>query len=130
MYYLAVKNLHMVLALLSISGFMLRAALKMYHPLALNRRWLKVAPHTVDTLLLGCAVYLCITSGQYPFSTNWLSAKLVSLLFYIGFGVLLMRFAQSKRQQLLALLGAMLSFSYIVAVAFTKSPYPWHSISL
>lgn len=125
MTYLAVKHLHMTLALLSISGFLLRAVLKLYSPQRLSNRWYKIAPHSIDTLLLACAIYLCMSSGQYPLSIHWLTAKVVALLFYIGFGLWLMRFAHSKPQQWFALIGAIVSFTYIVAVAFTKTPYPW-----
>lgn len=125
MTYLAVKHLHMTLALLSISGFLLRAALKFYSPQRLSNRWFKIVPHSIDTLLLSCAVYLCISSGQYPLSSSWLTAKVAALLLYIGFGLWLMRFARSKPQQWLALTGATLSFAYMLAVAFNKTPYPW-----
>lgn len=124
MTYIAIKYLHMILALVSVCGFMLRAALKFYNPVRLKQRWWKIAPHSIDTLLLCCAIYLCISSSQYPLSASWLTAKVIALFCYIGFGVILMRFARNKKQQTLALIGALVSFSYIAAVAITKTPYP------
>ena len=125
MTYTAIKHLHMTLAVLSICGFMLRAAMKFYSPLLLHKRWFKITPHAIDTLLLCCAVYLCISSNQYPLTVNWLTAKVAGLFCYIGFGIVLMRLARTKKQQILALTGAIFSFSYIVIVAITKNPYPW-----
>lgn len=123
--YLSIKHLHMTFALLSITGFIFRSILKLRASEHLKNRWLRVLPHCIDTGLLACAIYLCIASGQYPLSMDWLTAKIVALLFYIGFGILLMRFAQTLRAQMIALTGALLSFSYIVAVALTHSAAPW-----
>ena len=54
--YLLVKQLHMGLALISISGFVLRWYWRMHQsPLAFTQAT-RIIPHAVDTLLLASAV--------------------------------------------------------------------------
>ncbi len=64
-------------------------------------------------------------SQQYPGTSPWLSAKVIGLVVYILLGVALMRLARTRRQQVLALLGAILCFGYIVAVALTRCAIPF-----
>jgi len=90
-----------------------------------QQRWLKVVPHIIDTVLLGSAVYLAVQSQQYPITNHWLSAKIIGLLLYIGFGMIVMRFGKTFRQQLFGFFMALLSFTYIVSVALTRNPLPW-----
>lgn len=90
-----------------------------------QNRWIKVSPHIIDTVLLGSAVYLAINSQQYPIANTWLTAKIIGLLLYIGFGMIVMRFGTSLRQQLFGFVMALLSFSYIASVALTRNPIPW-----
>jgi uncharacterized membrane protein SirB2 len=40
----------------------------------------------VDTVLLASAIAMAVISAQYPFAADWLTAKLVGLLIYIGCG--------------------------------------------
>ena len=58
----AVKGLHVLCALLSISGFAGRGILMLKGSALLSARWLKIAPHIVDTLLLLSALVL---AGQW-----------------------------------------------------------------
>ena len=116
------KALHMACALLSICGFALRGYWMVSgHPL-LQRRITKTIPHVVDTLLLGSAVGMLIIWQISPFSVDWLTAKIVALLVYIGLGMLALRFGKTKAVRVGAWLAALLTAGYIVSVAYTKSP--------
>ncbi len=117
--YLVIKQAHMAFAAISISFFLVRAWWAYRRAPLLQQRWVKVLPHVNDTLLFGCAIYLMIASQQYPFVHGWLTAKVIALLAYIGFGTIAI-----KRGHLVAAIAAALCFSYIVAVAATHHPWP------
>lgn len=122
MYYETVKSLHIACVALSVSLFTLRAALQWQE--ILWRRWrvLRIAPHVVDTVLLGSALWLCWTIGQYPFVQGWLTAKVLALLAYILLGRVALGRNTVKGQRLPAFVAALLCVSYIVGVALTHSP--------
>ena len=86
MNYAAVKSLHITCVALSIGLFSLRGVLQWQD--VPWRRWrvLRIAPHVVDTVLLGSALWLCWIIGQYPFVQGWLTAKVLALVAYILLG--------------------------------------------
>jgi len=84
--YLALKHLHITCVVLSGLGFLLRGFWMLQESPRLQGRLPRVAPHVVDTLLLGSALALAFLSGQYPFVQGWLTAKVLALLAYIGCG--------------------------------------------
>lgn len=123
--YMGIKHLHMLLAVLSIVGFAWRGALKLNGSALLQQRWLKISPHIVDTLLLAAGIYLAVASAQYPLAQSWLTAKVVGLVVYIGLGLYVMRFAQNQAQRVIGYVLALATFGYIMAVAFSRSPWPF-----
>jgi uncharacterized membrane protein SirB2 len=123
--YQTIKIIHISCAVISLTGFTIRGLLALMESSYLQQRWLKIGPHLVDTLLLGSAIYLAVASQQYPGQDSWLTAKLVALLLYIIAGMWVMRFAKTQSQRLAAYIIAIASFSYIVAVALSRSPAPW-----
>lgn len=121
MNYLALRHLHMGFALLSISLFLLRGGCALA---GIDwRRWrvLRWLPHVVDTGLLAAAVGLAIWSHQYPLQQGWLTAKVCALLAYIWLGKQALQPGVDAKSRLLFFAGALLSVSYIVAVAVTHS---------
>jgi uncharacterized membrane protein SirB2 len=123
--YLAVKHLHITCAVISGSFFMLRAYWKMRDAAILQRRWVRILPHLIDTLLLASALTLVYWSGQYPFQQNWLTAKVVALLAYIVLGTIALKRGKSARIRTYALVAAMLTFAYILAVAISRQAMPF-----
>lgn len=117
-----VLTIHIVTALLSISGFIFRGILHLRGSDLLSRKWLKISPHVNDTLLIISAIILVRQSDLIFLTTPWLQAKIVALILYITLGLIAFRFAKTKTVSLLAWIGAILVFSYIVAVAITKNP--------
>lgn len=122
MEYLLVKYLHVTCALISISLFVLRGALAL-----MSRPWrqwcvLRVAPHVVDTVLLGSALWLAWRIGQYPFVNGWLTAKVLGLLAYILLGMRALGQTTPQSQRLPFFVAALLTVGYIVGVALTHSP--------
>ena len=121
--YTIIKNAHITFAVISISLFILRAFWSVTESTKLQQRWAKIVPHINDTLLLGCAVYLMITTGQYPFSDHWLTAKFIALLVYIATGTVAIKRGKTAGMRLLFSILAIAIFSYIVAVAMTRTPW-------
>ncbi|MDZ7668883.1 MAG: SirB2 family protein [Gammaproteobacteria bacterium] len=117
------KALHIALAYLTVVGFFIRGIWALTDSPLRREKWVRIAPHVVDTLLLILGVIMAIQLSMSPFS-GWLGAKLLGLLAYIGFGVLTMR-AASRPLQLVGFLGALLSVAYIFAVAFSRSVWPF-----
>ena len=120
--YLLVKQLHVACVLLSLAGFVVRGALMAARaPLARSRR-VRVAPHVVDTALLGSAIWPAWGSHQYPFVHGWLTAKVLGLLAYIGFGTMALKHGRTLRVRLVFFFVALVAVPYIVAVALTRDP--------
>ncbi|TAL65258.1 MAG: regulator SirB [Burkholderiaceae bacterium] len=122
MNYEAVKSLHVGCVALSISLFTLRAALQWQN--VAWRRWrvLRIAPHVVDTVLLGSALWLCWIIGQYPFVQGWLTAKVLALAAYILLGRMALGRTAANGKRLAAFVAALCCVGYIVGVALTHSP--------
>jgi len=116
-----IKSIHILCALLSVSGFIYRTVLKLTQPEKLNKKWLKIAPHIIDTVLLVSAIYLVVISQSYPSLFNWVSAKIVALVFYIVLGLFTLRFCKTRQATIISFVLALCSFAYIVYVANTKS---------
>lgn len=125
MTYLAIKHLHVTCVILSGLGFTLRGFWMLRAPARLHLAWVRIAPHIVDSTLLGSAIVLAWLSARSPFVQDWLSAKLFGLLFYIVFGSLALKRARTRRQRKLFLGLALLAYAYIVSVALTRQPVPW-----
>lgn len=121
--YLIIKNAHITFAVISISLFILRAFWSVTGSDKLQQQWTKIAPHINDTLLLSCAVYLMMTTRQYPFTDHWLTAKFIALLVYIATGTIAIKRGKTAGIRLLFSLLAVASFSYIVAVAVARTPW-------
>ncbi len=119
--YLLLRQLHMSCAALSITLFLVRGVCQTAGWPWRQRRWLRIAPHLVDTVLLGAAISLACWSQQFPLAQNWLSAKVVALLVYIGLGSLALRAGVSRSVQGIAFVAALVTVAYIVGVAMTRS---------
>lgn len=122
MNYLAIKHLHIAFAVLSGSFFLLRGLWMLADSPLLQRRWVKVVPHAVDTLLLTSALVLVFWSGQYPFAQGWLTAKVLALIVYIVLGTVALKRGKTQGVRAFALLAALATFAYIAAVALTRQP--------
>ena len=122
MIYFALKNMHVLCVIVSGSGFFMRGLWMLSDSPRLNRRWVRVVPHVVDTLLLGSAIAMAVISAQYPLAQDWLTAKLIGLLVYILCGMIALRRGKNKITRGIFFAAALLAFAYIVSVALTRSP--------
>ena len=116
------KSFHIMLAYLTTIGFVVRGLWSIFDSSWRDQKWVRVAPHVIDTLLLAIGVTMAVSIGA-SLTSGWLAAKLLGLLGYIGFGVLAMR-APSRSLKVLGFLLALCCVGYMFAVAFTRSPWP------
>jgi uncharacterized membrane protein SirB2 len=120
--YVFVKWIHMGCAAASLAGFVARGALMLRGSGLLEARFVRVAPHAVDTLLLASALWLSWRIGQYPFVHGWVTAKVLALLAYIVLGSIALRRGRTRAVRTAALGGALAAAGYIVSVALTRDP--------
>ena len=120
--YLLLKHLHVTAVAVSGTGFLLRGLLMLGESPLLARRWLKVMPHVVDTVLLGSAIAMAVISAQYPFAQPWLTAKFFGLLAYILLGMMALKRGRTKSVRAVFFVAALMAFAYIVSVALTRDP--------
>jgi len=120
--YLAIKAVHMGCAMLSISGFIARGVLSLRDSPLLGARWVRIAPHVVDTVLLASALWLAWQSAQYPLVQGWLTAKVLALVAYVLLGSVALRPRFSPRVRAAAFASALGAVGYIVSVALTRDP--------
>lgn len=123
--YVAVKHLHITCASLSGCLFLIRGIWAVRGSGMLQKTWVKVLPHMIDTLLLASAITLAVLSGQYPFEQSWLTAKLLALLAYILLGTIAIKRGRTAASRLRAMIAALAVFAYIVAVAISKQAMPF-----
>jgi uncharacterized membrane protein SirB2 len=121
MYYLT-RSLHELCALASFTLFVLRGVWMLRGSPQLSRRWVRILPHVIDTLLLASAIALTLMLQQYPLTHAWLSAKLVALLVYIGLGLVALRYGKTRGARATAWVGALAVFIYIASVALSHDP--------
>jgi uncharacterized membrane protein SirB2 len=105
-----------------VSLFILRGVWMLRDSTLLARRWVKIAPHAIDSLLLASALALTLMLGQFPLTSAWSTAKLAALLVYIGFGLVALRYGMTKGVRAMAWFGALALFLYIVSVALSHDP--------
>lgn len=123
-WYFAIKHIHISSVILSFSLFFLRGLWMVVESPLLQRRWVKIVPHIIDTILLVSAIGLTLIIHQYPLANHWLTAKVAGLLAYIGLGMVALKRGKTKRARVMAWIGALLAFGYIVVVALSRDPLP------
>jgi len=119
------KSVHIGCAVLSGSGYFIRGLWMMRESPWLQKKWVKVAPHIIDTTLLVSAVALTIQIQQYPLVHNWLTAKVLALLAYIVLGTIGIKRGKTRNIRIAAWFAAMGIFLYIVSVALTRQVIPF-----
>ena len=120
--YAVLKSLHVGSAILSVAGFAARGVLMLRGSPLLQTRFVRVAPHVVDTVLLASAAGLAWMSAQYPFAQGWLTAKVLALVLYVVLGSIALRRGRTRATRALAFALALCCALYILSAAFTRSP--------
>ena len=122
--YPALKLLHLGCVVVTASAFVLRGIWMVVDSPLLRHPLTRVLPHVNDSLLLAAGIGMAAMLHQYPLVDGWLTAKLLALLLYIVLGTVALKRGPTKRIRVLAFVGALLTLSYLVAGALTRSPWP------
>ena len=120
--FLWVKLVHVGSVVLSGAGFVARGVLMLRGSPLLRARFVRTAPHVVDTVLLASAVWLAWLMRVYPFVDGWITAKVLGLVAYVVLGTIALKRGPSLRVRAAAFVAALATFAYIVAVALTHDP--------
>ncbi|WP_089794208.1 SirB2 family protein [Halomonas korlensis] len=124
-HYPLIKHLHITAATLSILFFMLRAWWSVREVPMLQRRWVKITPHLIDTILLALGVVLMVMLSAWPHQHPWLAAKLIALLVYIALGTLAIKRGRTPMVRAITALAAVVTFVYMLGTAIRHSPLSW-----
>lgn len=125
MSYLALKYLHILAAVLTISGFILRGVWMMTDSPKLELPITRISPHIVDTVFLLSGLAMVAMLSLNPLAHAWLIAKFAGIIAYIVLGTIAIRRGRTRDQRLIAFAAALSVFAYIVGAALTKSPASW-----
>ena len=118
--YMALKHTHMLCALLSLVFFVVRSLWAFQDSAMLQKKWVKISPHVIDTVFLLSAIGLVIILQQYPFVSAWVTVKLIGLVVYIGLGLMTLKKAKNNAQRAVFFALALLTYFYILGVAMHK----------
>ena len=120
--YPTLKGVHVALVAISVVGFVARALPAVFADRRTQNRWLRSAPHVVDTLLLATGVWLAVLAGWRPLAHPWLGWKLYWLVVYIVLGLFVMRVTLPRPVRIAAFIAALATVAQLIATAVTKSP--------
>jgi len=118
-----VKDLHIVVIILSISLFVLRFFWMWAGSPMLQKKWVKIAPHINDTVVLVSGFSLMYQTSTYPFTADgtWLTEKLFGVIIYIVLGfIALSKRPRSQKIRWIAFILAMGCLYIVLKLALTK----------
>ena len=127
MLYLIFKYAHVVAAVTTISGFVLRGYWMLVDSKKLQHPVTRIAPHIIDTVFLLAGIGLIWLLRLEPLKQPWLIAKFTGLIVYVLLGTVAIRRGPTKEIRTIAFASAVAVFAYIVGVALTRSPLSWLS---
>lgn len=107
--YFAIKHIHLTAIAASFLFFTFRFILRLVGSSFQNKKWVRIVPHVVDTILLLSAVVLMIMISQYPLAHMWLTVKLACVIGYIFMGLVCLKHTHKK---------AVMIGAYAIAVGF------------
>jgi uncharacterized membrane protein SirB2 len=122
MTYIILKHLHMTAAALSLIFFIVRSVWSVNGSAMLQKKFVRIAPHVIDTVLLVCGLALGFMLG---IGQSWILAKIVGVIAYIVVGTFAIKRGRTPASRGTAAVLAILIFAYIVGVAVQHNPWSW-----
>jgi len=119
--YLALKHIHLTFVVLSLLAFFVRGIWLFMNSSMLGKKWVKILPHFINTVLIVSGLVIAVHLGMKPGGHPWLMAKIIGLGFYIALGVAAFKVPNPAASKLLWV-SALIVFAYIVSVAISKNP--------
>jgi len=104
--YPALKHTHMMLVGTSVIFFIVRFVLHLRQSPIMEKKFVKVAPHVIDTFLLLSGFTLCFMIKQYPFVDPWMTEKIICVVAYIALGAMALKSNRNKLFKFFAFIGA------------------------
>lgn len=124
----SIVHLHGLFVILSLVLFSLRGYWMLRDCPALQMRWVKIAPHIIDTLLLLTALWaawlLFWSHGTHP---AFITVKIVGLIVYIALGLVALKLGKTKAIRLAAFIAALSVYAYLIGVGITMRVIPFIS---
>ena len=114
------KHLHMTIAILSISLFTLRFVWTLMNSAQLEKKWVKITPHIIDTCLLLVGIGLWVSLSLNPLEQMWFAEKLLGVVAYIATGLYTLKFARNNMMRIFGYLGAISWVLLVAQAAMTK----------
>lgn len=118
--YMMAKHLHMTAVGISVLLFVFRFIYGQMKPDFLQKKWVKIVPHVIDTVLLASAIWLCIILSQYPLVNGWLTAKVIGVIAYILFGMVALKSTTTVKKWG-GFAGALIVLALTAKIAVTKT---------
>ncbi len=89
----------------------------------IDKKFIKIAPHVVDTVLLLTGIGLIISLGFIPFTagTEWFTQKVTCILAYFALGFFALKMAKNKLLRIFAFFGALGWLVMAANIAMTKT---------
>lgn len=119
-------SVHLVSVALTIGFFIARYWWRYNNNPLINARWVRIAPHCIDTVLFLSGAGLMWKTGYLPFTDKgaWLTEKLFGVIIYIALGFIALGRRRPRRQQtrFIAFLLALVVLFFIVQLAITRIP--------
>ncbi|MEK9712868.1 MAG: SirB2 family protein [Thalassolituus sp.] len=122
---MTIKHAHVGFVYLSLILFLVRFGLANFKPALNSNKLLNIGTHGINALLLVTAGTLCVMLEQYPFTSGWVTAKLLGLVVYVVLGVIAIKKVNIKAFGL-----ALLIFAYLFGVAKAHSALSWVGLLL
>ncbi|MGV3002722.1 SirB2 family protein [Vibrio sp.] len=124
MLYTSMKHVHLLAIALSVLFLTVRYILMMMDSPLLNKKFFKVTPHIVDTVLLLSGIFLIFITGFMPFTAAgaWLTEKISCVLVYIALGFVALKLGKNKVIRSVAFFGALGWLYWAAHLAMTKVP--------
>jgi len=125
MLYIGLKHLHTTVATLTVLLFILRGGWMVTGSAMLQRKWVRILPHVIDTTLLVTAFAVAWIGWRYPVVLHdWITAKVIALVVYIVLGIIALKRGRTATIRVTAFVAALAVYGYIVLVALYKTPLP------
>lgn len=119
--YTFAKHLHLTAIALSFALFAVRFLLTLKQSDMLQKTWLKITPHIVDTVLLITIVILCVELSLYPFMNDWATSKLIGLVLYVLSVAFALKWARNNIMRAVGFAGAVAWLLVTGSIAVSKN---------
>lgn len=119
-------SVHLISVALTIGFFIARYWWRYSNNPLINARWVRIAPHCIDTVLFLSGAGLMWKTGYLPFTDKgaWLTEKLFGVIIYIALGFIALgrRRPRSQQSRFIAFLLALVVLFIIIQLAITRIP--------